>query len=373
MDQWIQQLRSPDANKRKEAIVNLANTKDAAVLPYLKYVYENDPDPQIRQVAAKAGAFVQKQAGTDPAPAPRQDPQAAAPRAQPASAKDKQKAKQMLDRAMDYHMRGDKAKTIESLRRAVQMDADLRRDRVALGLASDLFARRPEEAMNMLFDESSAAVVIERARKHQTSQQQVVVSDDMNNALTYLAVYGAIYFIGIALLLIVAAVIISPETLAMALPTEDPELANNLRLIGPPLLILIALIYAALAILGHLAVTWAIHTVAKYMMVGSGNFFGFLSRYTLMQIILMSAQFVSYGVVLVAPSGETLFLYSLGWTIGGIYALWYLVRMIARYYNIGSCAGCMSIIGGAVLLAILYAISLFFLATLLQVFANLAA
>lgn len=374
MDQWIQQLRSPNPDKRKEAIVQLANTKDVAVLKYLKYVYENDPDPQIRQVAAKAGAFVQKNAGAAPDPAPTRGPQgqtksqAQAPKAdQPVSAKDKEKAKQMVDRAVDYHMRGDKAKTIESLRRAIQLNRDLKRDRIVIGLASDLFGRRPEEAVEMLFDEQTAGEVVHRARKQQTNQNQVQMADDMNAALTYVAMYGAVYFIGFALLLIMMATLFL-DNLPSALPTEDQQFIDNFKAIGPPLLILIALIYAVIATLGHLASTWAIHTVAKYMMVGSGNFFGFLRRYTLFQTVLIGVMFASYGLLLAMPAGETLWIISFALTIGGLYAAWYTVRLIAGYYNIGNCAGCMSIIGGGILLSILYALFGFFFQVLLGLF-----
>lgn len=375
MDQWIQQLRSSDPAKRKEALVQLANTKDTAVLKYLKYVYENDPDPQIRQVAAKAGAFVQKNAGAAPDPAPASGPQsqaktqAQAPKAdQPASPKDKEKAKQLLDRAVDYHMRGDKAKTIENLRQAAQLNPDLKRDRILIGLACDLFGRRPEEAVQMLFDDFSAGEVVQRARKQQTTQNQAQMSEDMNVAITYVAIYGAVYFVGFAFLLILMATVFL-DNLPSALPTEDQQMIDNFKAIGPPLLILVALIYAVISTLAHLASTWAIHTVAKYMMVGSGNFFGFLRRYTLLQTVIMGALFGSYVILLAMPAGETLWLFFFGWTIGGLYSMWYTVRLIAGYYNIGNCAGCMSIIGGGILLTILYSLFLFFFGTILDLLA----
>ncbi|MBN1964159.1 MAG: HEAT repeat domain-containing protein [Anaerolineae bacterium] len=69
----IAQLRSPDADTRKRAIIALGRSLDPRALPALKYAYENDPVPALRDLALKAGRHIRKHA---PAQAP---PPAAAP------------------------------------------------------------------------------------------------------------------------------------------------------------------------------------------------------------------------------------------------------------------------------------------------------
>ena len=57
---FIDQLSSPDPAQRKQAIVALAKTKDHSVLQALADVYHNDPVPEIRELALKAGRYVQQ-------------------------------------------------------------------------------------------------------------------------------------------------------------------------------------------------------------------------------------------------------------------------------------------------------------------------
>lgn len=65
----IAQLRSPDANTRKQAIIELGRSLDERALPALKYIYQNDPVPALRELALKAGKHIRKNAAAAPAPA----------------------------------------------------------------------------------------------------------------------------------------------------------------------------------------------------------------------------------------------------------------------------------------------------------------
>lgn len=56
----IQALSSSDADKRKKAVAYLAKSLDRDVLPYLARIYKNDSDPEIRELAKKAVAYIQK-------------------------------------------------------------------------------------------------------------------------------------------------------------------------------------------------------------------------------------------------------------------------------------------------------------------------
>ncbi len=85
----LAQLNDFDAAVRRQAIIALGKSRDLAALPYLATVVRTDPDPELRELARKAGQYVRQNAttsstGTPPEPAA---PSPAAPRpAAPASA-----------------------------------------------------------------------------------------------------------------------------------------------------------------------------------------------------------------------------------------------------------------------------------------------
>ena len=56
----IDQLRSPNPAQRKQAIVALAKTGDHRVLQSLAEVYRTDPVPELRELALKAGRYIQQ-------------------------------------------------------------------------------------------------------------------------------------------------------------------------------------------------------------------------------------------------------------------------------------------------------------------------
>ena len=62
LEQLIQQLRSPDAAQRRQAIMALANMRDPAALQPLAHIYRNDPDTELRELALKAGRYIRQAA-----------------------------------------------------------------------------------------------------------------------------------------------------------------------------------------------------------------------------------------------------------------------------------------------------------------------
>lgn len=68
IDQLIQQLHDPDPTTRRNAIRELARSKSPAALKPLAGILQNDPDPEIREYARKAGQYIrqQMQRGTRP-------------------------------------------------------------------------------------------------------------------------------------------------------------------------------------------------------------------------------------------------------------------------------------------------------------------
>lgn len=61
IDQLIQQLRDPDPVTRRNAIRELARSKSPAALKPLAGIIQNDPDPELREYARKAGQYIRQQ------------------------------------------------------------------------------------------------------------------------------------------------------------------------------------------------------------------------------------------------------------------------------------------------------------------------
>jgi hypothetical protein len=59
-DNYIQQLSSEDPAQRRGAIIGLGKLGDPRALNHLGRVYKTDPDPALRDLAAKAGRHIQK-------------------------------------------------------------------------------------------------------------------------------------------------------------------------------------------------------------------------------------------------------------------------------------------------------------------------
>lgn len=61
MSEWLVELQHPDASNRKSAIAALAKAKNTSALGILEQLSHHDPDERIREYAAQAMRYIQKQ------------------------------------------------------------------------------------------------------------------------------------------------------------------------------------------------------------------------------------------------------------------------------------------------------------------------
>src|SRR5258708_5964982 len=59
-DRYIQQLSSQDVETRRLAIIALGNSADQRAMAALANVYKTDPDPELRDLALKAGRHIKR-------------------------------------------------------------------------------------------------------------------------------------------------------------------------------------------------------------------------------------------------------------------------------------------------------------------------
>ncbi len=156
----IKLLQSGDIEKRKKAVMALAQTKDSEALPYLAQVYQSDKSGEVRQLAYKGGIYIKRQIeqavtvveeesyDDDDYNRPFYD----APLLSEikVSAGDEKRAAGYIDQAMDWNIRGDNEKSAELINRALQINPHLMDDSYTVSLASTVTGLDGQAAIDLL-------------------------------------------------------------------------------------------------------------------------------------------------------------------------------------------------------------------------------
>jgi hypothetical protein len=185
----LQALESNDPDKRKKAVAYLAKSLDKEALPHLARVYKSDKDPQIRELAKKAGAYIQKNA-PEPEPDPiyeddpyedeeeesdssysrynslyaddedddddnamsyeSDEPNVPLPSNIQVSAMAEERAKSFVEQAMDWNVRGNNAKAVDMLRKAFKSNPRLLHDSYTMGLAVNITGLSQADTQRLL-------------------------------------------------------------------------------------------------------------------------------------------------------------------------------------------------------------------------------
>jgi hypothetical protein len=134
-NQVIQDLKSSDPARRRAAIISLADSPDPNAPAWLTRVAQTDPDPKLRDLAAKAQRHAEKkrwQNAAQPSAIPASEPEPAAPswaqnidRINANLNDDAAIAQGQLNNAFGSFNNGDIAGAREALRNAIQFDPNL--------------------------------------------------------------------------------------------------------------------------------------------------------------------------------------------------------------------------------------------------------
>jgi hypothetical protein len=138
-------LEHSDPKVRFQAIKRLAKTKDAAYLDVLAELAETDDDPQVRQIATKAHAYIESggaASAVKPAPG----------RVVGITKAEENSAKAYLDEALSHHLNKNRAKAIRSLQRAIATNPALETDAYAISLIESITGLSGAEAMDLVLD-----------------------------------------------------------------------------------------------------------------------------------------------------------------------------------------------------------------------------
>lgn len=185
----IDMLNSPRLEDRKAAIKQLAQSKDKTALKYLATIYKTDKDPEVRDLALKAGKFIRKSLGEDDdaiggAPA---RPAIATKEVFKVSATDATRAQSYINQATDMHTRGDNAKAAQFLKRAFTLNPNLRDDKFTLGLLATVTGLPSDEALNHMREALEEG--IRRAQKTAAGEQ---LESQSHRTLALIHLLGAV-------------------------------------------------------------------------------------------------------------------------------------------------------------------------------------
>lgn len=145
----IRMLSDPNITRRRQAIKLLAKSDSADALEHLKDAAISDDDPEVRELARKAAAYLQKRLGTQP-PAAIQayddtffvgydiETSLLVPSDFEVSPAEERYAKDMLETAIDYNVRGDHHTAVARLKTAFKANPRLMYDDYARYAALDI-------------------------------------------------------------------------------------------------------------------------------------------------------------------------------------------------------------------------------------------
>jgi dienelactone hydrolase len=218
---WTNDIKSSDPNIRKRAIIAMANSQDADALNILKSIYQTEQNPQLRELARKAGShlwkslnnsngqqsvaspsqqtqnstqkssklntnssptsekpsdslqslrddFIQK---TSPHPKPKTQTAAASnsvPVVVPSSSvseNDIATSNTHINRATAMLVRGDKAEAIHSLQQACKINPQLINNDIAQSLAAEITGQPGEQAIQSIMTLKSSVNRITKNKK----------------------------------------------------------------------------------------------------------------------------------------------------------------------------------------------------------------
>src|SRR5262249_7724158 len=142
-EQYIQQLRNPDPEVRRAAIIALANSQDPRAASYLGQVAKNDPVTALRVLAERAERHAMpkewRAIPTEEHDSPETDPWYRHIEKANAEINDSQRrARAQLSNAQGSRANGDNRGALNYLLSAFELDSALMRNKEAMTLTAEL-------------------------------------------------------------------------------------------------------------------------------------------------------------------------------------------------------------------------------------------
>ena len=343
---YVNQLRSADPNQRREAIIALANSRELAALKPLAEVFQHDPDPALRELALKAGRYIRRYAVN------------ADDESVQVSERDRALAQKLLDAATTYHLQGDKGRAVDSLGKALSLNPMLRKESFTANLIMSLTGMGVDEAMPLLTHPDRRRALIDRLGGKRRLQHQAygagAASATWDNVVVDLVLYALVVALSTAAIFIFALDTLR-ELIESApgntLSSTDLDALFNASMVGIMLLGGFYGIYSALTLVIQ---GGAIHVVATMLFGGDGPPVYLYRRLVpFMTYFMLALALIFIGLALTGSAVEfwlTIPLIMLGLSVFASYGI---ARLIGEVYHFGTGLGCVTLILGGILIAVL--------------------
>lgn len=364
IDQFIQDLQSSDPAVRRSAIIALANAKNAAALPSLNHVYHNDPDPKLRELALKAGRYIHQQNSPSVAQAA-ETPVEVSPDDVVVSARDIERASSYLDAAIGHHTRGDRARAVENLGKALAINPKLQKEHVVANLIVTLTNRPTREGAAILADPERRAAYIDslggKTKLLAQTHGKGAESATWTNVMIDLGLYWLISVLAMIAILVFSLKLI--QDLFNSLPTTTTgggmPTSTDFDLIETTsiaVLIPAAMINGIYGVVAILIQGAAIHFAATTFLGGNGALVYLYRRVVPFQTVVTLASAVGFvGLSLISEDFDAILALVSGVSaVGGIVIAVLLAQIVGQVYNFGAGNGCAAIVGGSILLMLLF-------------------
>jgi len=366
-DDYLHQLRNPDPQTRRQAIIGVANSTDPRAVKLLQKVAETDPVPELRELAKKAEQHVLKKqaAGAAGGASPAQYPastSALTPHSSevlPAMADNTELARSQLNNAYGSKVNGDKAAAAAELMHALELDPGLANDSQVQQLASELSGQPPEKAIAWMQGR------LKEGLKKQDKQQANSFGDALLNMV-----------VPAILLVIISAIIVY---VYFSILKQNPDVWNRLttsrsgqsiaRLqttidqVQPSQILPFSLLLGGASLVASL-IGFTIMYVASVMLGGTASILKFLTPMLWIQVIVNAVTLLSAFMSMAAlrsPSMQTssASITSLLSLVTGLGSLAAYVYYSAKTSNSGYGKGCITILSPAILACVLGACLIF--------------
>ena len=403
LDQLIRQLDDADPARRKQAVIALGKSRDLNALPALANAYRNDPEPEIRELARKAGVYIKQHAEVIPeipTNAPPAPPKSIVPEGESYTQRkmrelDEQKraaaqaalaaaplpeedtrrpirgreyqvpkdtrarARKNVDAALSYNLAGENAKAMKNLTEALSLDPNLINDAYFNSVASGVTDLDGDAAIDMIVDRSKRKD-FEVAAKGVTKQakidkhMEVATQSSWTDVLWEGVIYTLIVILGPVFAGLVAtqtamnffnSLSASAETGTEIAPMAL-ELQNGLMAFTAATLIPVGIISGVIGVGGLLLQLVLVHFLAVYVFRGHGTIQHLLSTllgfYNRWLPILFLVQYIMTAIFFVSGGSPITACFSIVLIILSLYLLFNTSGKIGQAYDFGGLNGCLA-------------------------------
>jgi hypothetical protein len=388
--QLIDMLDDPNPQVRIRAVKQLAKTQSQDAVRYLAVVYKSDDDPEVRELARKAGLYIKKKmtedawTGGDADPNAIDEPEQASDEINVSSRAVEASIGQM-ESAMNVHMAGDDVKAAKFVEKAFLGNPNLKNDPYYLGLAATILGLPGDEVADFLladmeYDAKSGKAKRKRKSKNVDGEDDVTTEKVVIDLVIYFIVVATLVTVGMLILIslfasaIQIAITESPEFAAvmrgegLADPSQQIfiDLVNGFIQGGFTISIVLGIVMGIYSVIVFVIQLGCMHIVATMMLGGEGAFkqlihkvTGIITAFTAAYILItMLTIYLNFNGIInddinsINLANVFNSLMSLG-SLG--YLVWF-VMTLGKVYNFGSGSGCGTIIIGSILFLILVGI-----------------